>query len=116
MDSKLRMTSKATFLVAIFYAITGVILLVLLPLAGFPPHIAIMGILSLIAAYGVALRRNWSLYVIGILFFINTVFCILTLYYIQFQDTLSFIGLVAYLILTWIATIYVITKRSTFET
>ncbi|MCL4430470.1 MAG: hypothetical protein M1167_06930 [Chloroflexi bacterium] len=42
-----------------FYALSGLILLVSLPLTGYPPHLGFLGILSLITAYSLFLKRVW---------------------------------------------------------
>jgi hypothetical protein len=109
--SRLRIDSIGRLLTVAFYAVTGVILFAALPFANFPPHVAIMGILSLITAYGLFVKRSWSLYPVIMLFLIITTFA---LYMIAFLFTVNLIleaGAAVYLILTWLATIYVSTKR-----
>lgn len=103
----------ATF---IFYAAAGIILLALLPLTGFPPHIAIMGIFSLVAAYGVFQKRKWALWLVAIMFFVATVFSLYMIFYYIANDYLLGLSTTAYLILTWIFTFYAISKRGTLET
>ena len=113
--SRLGLENVGMLLTLVFYAIVGVIFFALLPLASFPPHIAIMGILSLVIAYGLFRKRSWAIYPILMLFLMATAFSAFMLYYVFAQDLLIFIGLIAYLILTWVTTIYTLMKRATLE-
>jgi membrane protein YdbS with pleckstrin-like domain len=76
---------------------------------------AIIGLFSLVAGYGLLMKRNWSLYLVVILFFVATVFSLYMLYYMFMKDLIINLGSVAYLVLSWIATIYVATKRVKLE-
>jgi hypothetical protein len=108
---KLKIESRGVVASFVFYVIAGVVFLVVLPLAYYPPHIGIMGILNLLAAYGLMKKRIWAVWLVVMLFFIGTTFSLVTLYYIFVRDVLIDLGAIAYLILTWIFTAYIITKR-----
>lgn len=113
--SRLRIENFGIFLTAVFYAIVGIAFFAMLPLADFPPHIAAMGILSLVTGYGLFRKRNWAIYPVVMLFFIATTFSVYMLYYLFGQALLIDIAMVTYLILTWVATAYTATKRTTLS-
>lgn len=96
-----------------FYAVAGILLLVSLPLTGFPPHIGAIGILSLIAAYSMFTKRAWTQWLIVILFITASVFALFTLYLVGFSNALVSISMIAYVVLTWLFTIYLLLKRRT---
>jgi hypothetical protein len=109
--SKLRIDNTGIFATSLFYLIVGIILFVLLPSANYPPHIGVMAILSVITAYGIFRKRNWSLWTVVMLFFIFTTFGILQLYWFFGIDLLFTMGSIALLALTWVFTVYTATKR-----
>lgn len=94
-----------------FYGIAGIVFLILLPLSGFPPHVALTGITSLIAAYGLLKKRFWAFWLVGALLFVATTFAFVTLYYTLATDALTSAAVIAYAVLTWIFTAYAISKR-----
>lgn len=113
--SKLNMENIGVFLALAFYAVVGIICFVVLPLANFPPHIGIMGILSLITAYGIFKKRVWAVWFVVMLLFIATTFSAYMLYSYFGKDFIIDISMVAYLILTWVFTVYIVAKRKIFE-
>ena len=115
LGSKLKTGNVATTASISFYVVVGVICFVLLPLADFPPHIGIIGILSIITAYGLFKKRSWTIWFAVMLFFIVTTFSLYTLYYLILRDLLTDISLTSYLVLTWVFTAYVVAKRKTLE-
>jgi len=114
--SKLKIESKGMFAASIFYLIIGIIFFALLPMTGFTPYVAVIGIFSLLTAYGVFMRRAWAIWFVMILFFGATTFSAVMIYNIMQIDALLGLGSVGYLVLTWIFTIYALTKRKSFET
>jgi len=113
LKSKLRIENVGMFMALIFYAAAGIICFAVLPMTGFPPHIGIIGISSLLTAYGLFRKRAWTIWFVIMLFFTVTTFSVATLYF--GRDLLLEIRMVAYLILTWIFTAYVADKRKTLE-
>jgi hypothetical protein len=113
--SKLKIESRGLFATSVFYAVAGAILLVLLSMSGFPPHLAVMGVFSLVAAYGLFMKRTWAIWFVLIMFFVATTFSAFILYYVFGTDPVADVGLLAYLVLTWIFTAYVISKRKALE-
>ncbi len=108
-----RIGSKGLFATSIFYTIVGIVFLVLLPLSGFAPHIGLLGIISLITAYGLFRKRAWSFWLIIILFVSATTFAIFMVYGNLAKEPFTSLVMVAYLILTWIFTGYAALKRVT---
>jgi hypothetical protein len=114
--SRLKMGSTGMLLSFVFYTLVGIIFLVLLPLTTYPLHLGILGIFNLIIAYGLFMRRNWTVWFVLIVFVTATTFSIYTLYYFMFKDPILGISMIAYLILTWVSTVYTVSKRKTLET
>ena len=114
--SKLKIESMGMFATSVFYAVVGVIFFVLLPMASFAPYLAIIGIFSLITAYGVFRKRGWAIWFVVILFPVATTFSAVMIYNIMQIDALLGLGSVGYLILTWVFTVYALAKRKVFET
>ena len=99
-----------------FYGVVGVLFLVLLPFANFPPHIGLTGIMSLITAYGIFTKRSWATWLVVALFFVATTLSLYTLYYIIFSNWIVGISVIAYAVLTWVFTARTLSKRKSSET
>jgi hypothetical protein len=115
LGSRLSIESRGMFATLVFYFVAGIIFLALLPLSGFPPQIGIIGIFSVIVAYGVFTKRNWTIWFAAILFLAGTTFSVVMLYYYLLTNYVLGIGMIVYLILTWVFTGYVVLKRGSFE-
>lgn len=115
LKSKLKIESFGMFAAFIFYAIAGIIFFAFLPIANFPPHIGIIGIFSLLTAYGLFKKRAWAIWLVLMLFFIATTFSAFTIYYVFGNDLFLSIGMITYLILTWVFTAYTTAKRRKLE-
>ena len=113
--SKLKVDNLGSLATSAFYGVVGIIFLVLLAMSGFPPHIGLMGVTSLIAAYGLFRKRAWAIWLVVALFFVATTFALYTLYFVFAIDALATVGMFAYAILTWIFTVYAIAKRERAE-
>lgn len=113
--SRLKIENKGMFATSAFYAAVGIIFLVLLVMANFPVHLAVIGIFSLITAYGLFRKRTWGPWLVVILFLVGTTFSAFMIYYVIGTDGLLGGGALIYLILTWVCTAYVLMKRKTFE-
>ncbi len=113
--SKLKNAGIRTLAPVAFYGIVGIIFLALLPFANFPPHVGLTGILSLITAYGIFKKSFWALWLVGALFAVATTISLYTLYVVQFSNWLVGISMVAYAVLTWVFTAYIMLKRNTLE-
>jgi hypothetical protein len=115
LGSKLRIESKGMFTAFVFYAVVGIICFIVLATDFRLIHIGIIGIFSLVTAYGLFKKRVWTIWLVAMLFFIVTTFSIYNLYYFFGKDLILDISMIAYLILTWIFTAYTGTKRKSFE-
>ena len=104
--------NAATLAPTAFYSIVGVVLLVLLPSANYPPHIALTGIMNLIAAYSILTKKSWAKWLIAILFFVATTLSLYTLYYAVTSNWLVSISLIAYAVFTWIFTARLLLKNT----
>jgi hypothetical protein len=94
-----------------FYAATGIILLVLLPLSNYPPHLALTGIVSLITAYTLYMKWPWAKWLIAALFFVVTTMALYTVFFVIFTNVLVSIAMLAYAVLTWYFTYYAFIKK-----
>jgi ABC-type glycerol-3-phosphate transport system permease component len=109
--SKLKTVGAQTLAPVAFYGAVGIIFLVLLPIASFPPHIGLTGILYLITAYGILTKRAWALWLVGVLFAVATTISLYTLYVIAFTNLIVSASMIVYAVLTWTFTIHMILKR-----
>jgi SNF family Na+-dependent transporter len=98
-----------------FYGVVGILFLVLLPFANFPPHIGLTGIMSLITAYGLFMKRSWAKWLVIALFFVATTISLYTLYYITFSNWIVSISMIAYAVLTWVFTVRTLLKEKSSE-
>lgn len=114
--SKLKVESVGMFAAFVFYAVVGIICFAVLTIVDFSLiHIGIIGILSLITAYGLLKSRAWTLWVVVALLFIATTFSAYTLYFAFKKDLLLAVGMIIYLIFTWVFTAYTAAKRKALE-
>jgi hypothetical protein len=94
-----------------FYAVTGIILLAFLPLTGYPPHVAFLGIISLITVYSLFGKRVWAPWLVAALVIVNSVFALDVLFSIGFSNVLVALSMLGYAVLTWLFTAYLLLKR-----
>lgn len=109
--SKLKNANLGTVASIAFYAVTGVLLIILLPLANYLPHIGLTGVMSLITAYALFMKRSWGKWLVASLFFVVTTMSFLTVYFILFSNLLVSMALILYAVLTWYFTYYVFIKK-----
>jgi hypothetical protein len=94
-----------------FYAVTGLILLLSLPLTSYPPHLAFLGILSLITAYCLFTKRAWAPWLVATLSITITAFSLIILISAGFSNVLVALSVLAYAVLTWVFTAYLLLKK-----
>ncbi len=108
------------FFFAIFYSIVGVINFIIWGIYGLNLfHVALIAILSLMAAFGLYRMQSWSLWLVVGLFFIATTYggFMLNAFLGEYSaspdltNIFASIAWVIYLILTWTATVYVALRR-----
>ncbi|MEM3463265.1 MAG: hypothetical protein QXL91_00165, partial [Candidatus Bathyarchaeia archaeon] len=78
-------------------------------------HMGLLGIISLATAYGLLRRRFWALWSIFVVTFMATVLAFSMLYYTMGSYILVDVVVTAYLILTWVFTVYVASRRRKLE-
>ena len=83
-------------------------------MSGFAPQIGLLGIISLVTAYGLLRKRIWSFWLVAILFVSATTFAVFMLYDVWAKEIVTSLIVGAYLVLTWIFTGYAIMKRKAF--
>ena len=109
--SKLKSFNRIELGSLAFYVISGIILLVYLPFTGYAPQLGLLGILSIIVAYGVFTKRAWAPWLIFILFVGASTLSLYTLVVAGFSNALLGISMIAYVVLTWIFAIYLLLLR-----
>jgi len=111
-------------LLAVFYAVVGVLQLVVLALTDFKlVSTGALAVLSLIAAYGLFRARKWVVWLVTMLFFPQLVFGAASLYasielYALFPELnvlLLNIALAVFIGLSLVSFVYVAAKRKTFK-
>ena len=112
LDSKLKNGSVGTLAPIVFYVAVGVLFLVLLPIANYPPHIGLTGIVSLIAAYGLFTKRWWAVRLVVALFLVAATISLYTLYFTLLSNWLTSVGLIVYLLLSLYFMYYTYTRRN----
>ena len=115
LKSRFEIGDIGTFGAIAFYLVAGIVCLAVLPWSNFPPHIGIIAVLSLITAYGLFKKRVWAIWIVAVLFFVVTTFSAYMLYYSWGEGILLDLGIVAYLILTWVFTAYTVAKRKNLQ-
>lgn len=115
LGSKLGIENRGMAATLVFYLVVGIIFLALLPLTGFPPHVGIIGIFSLITAYGMLKKRSWAIWFVVVLFLVATTFSAYMFYYYFLSDYVLSLAMIAYLVLTWVFTGYVASRRRSIE-
>jgi hypothetical protein len=121
-ETSSKIKDQAALLFSIFYGAVGIIELGYFAIesSSAPPHIPVLGILSLITAYTVFTMKKWALPLVVGLFFVGTTFGAATLsnsLELQaFGDAALFhLALIAYMIMLLIASVYIVIKRENFS-
>jgi hypothetical protein len=121
LKSRLKVENPAVLLFSAFYVVVGIVFLFIFAIYDLRLlHLGIIGVLSLITAYGVFRMEKWAVWLVAALFLLGITFGTITLYdsiVLQtFGGALLFhVAMIAYLILTVVALIYVAAKRKDFE-
>jgi hypothetical protein len=97
----------------LFYAVTGIIFFVFLPLSNFAPQLGLLGIVSLIVTFGLFTKRGWAPWLLFVLFVAASAFSIFTISAAGFSNPLLGVGMIAYVALTWLFGVYIFLKRKT---
>jgi len=120
----LKVKRRDALLLAVFYAAVGVVQLAALGLLDVRMvWVGMLGLLSLIAAYGLFTVKKWSVWLVLGLFFPQFVFGASTLdasfsRYISYYETaflLLNVALAVFLVLSFVSFVYVAAKRNSFQ-
>ena len=109
--SKQKRHNQARLISVGFYAFTGVLLLVFLPFTGVPPHVGFLGIVSLIAAYSLYMKRAWAGWLVVVLLFAITAFTVVTIFSVALSNVLVTAILTPYLVFAWLISIELYRSR-----
>lgn len=124
LKSKLKVEKLGMVAFSIFYVVAGGAQAFILVLSNFTlVHVGFLAVLSLITAYGLIRMRRWSVLLAAILFFLGTTFGATTLYSSIMRQTfypslgvlLFHLTIIAYLLMTTFALIYVRANRESFQ-
>jgi len=124
LKSKLKVEKLGVVTFSLFYAVAGAAQALILVLSNFTlVHIGFLAVLSLVTAYGLMRMRRWSVFLTAILFFLGTTFGATTLYssvmrqtfYSSLEVLLFHVTIIAYVIMTTVAFIYVRANREGFR-
>ncbi len=124
LKSKLKVEKPGVLAVSVFYAVVGGAEALVLAFSNFTlVHVGPLAVLSLITAYGLIRMKRWSVLLTVILFFPAMTFGATTLYVSVIKQTfypglevlLFHLALIVYLILAFIALIYVVAVRKNFK-
>ncbi len=116
MSFKSKLENIGLFSAFAFYATAGILCLATLAMVDFRlVHIGIIGIMNLMAAYGLFKNRIWTIWVVIALFFIATTFSVSMLYFAFQVNLLRDVVLIVYLSSTWFFTAYTGAKRRTLK-
>ena len=121
-ESRFKIGNPMVFLFSLFYIIVGIVQVGYWTIENFtaPPHIGVLGILSLITAYGLFRMKKWSVPLVIGLFLVGLAFGATTLNTSIVLQTfggapLFHTALIAYMIILLIAFIYTVAKRENFN-
>jgi hypothetical protein len=109
--TKLKSFNRIELASLAFYAVSGIILLVALPLTAFAPHLGLLGVLSLIVAYGLFNKRAWTPWLLFILLVSALAFSLYTLISVGFSNILVGTSMIVYSVLTLLSAGYILLKK-----
>jgi len=124
LKSKLKFEKPGVLMVCIFYVVVGGAEALILAFSNFQlPQVGPLAVLSLITAYGLIRMKRWSVPLAAILFFPAMTFGATTLYvsvtwqtfFPSLEILLLHLALIVYLILTFVAFIYVVAVRKSLK-
>jgi hypothetical protein len=111
LSAYLRRLSSLDLAAIAVYTVTGAMLLVFLPLTGYPPHVGFVGIISVITAYSLFTRRSWGRWLVFFLLVTISGFTFYTLYVIWFSNLLVALSMITYAALTWATSLGLLLRR-----
>jgi len=122
--SKLKVEGLGVRVFSIFYAVAGGAEALILAISNFRlPHVGVLAVLSLTAAYGLFRMRKWSVLLVVALLFPQITFGITTLYasimmqsfYPSLGALLFHLALIAFVFFYLVSFSYVVARRKAFR-
>jgi hypothetical protein len=110
--TKLKKLKRLELASLAFYAVSGILLLAALPFSAYAPHLAFLGIISLITAYSLLTKRAWAPWLVAVLLIVNSVFAFYTLGSVGFSNILVALSMIGLAVLTWLASIYLLVMKN----
>ncbi|MEM2385817.1 MAG: hypothetical protein QXO67_02435 [Candidatus Bathyarchaeia archaeon] len=115
LKSRLKVEDGGFLAASVFNVVVGVLCLAILALVDFGLiHVGLIGIISLVTAYGLFRRRFWAVWSMSIATFMATVFAVSTLYYTLGDLPLN-MAVIVYVVLTWVFAAYAASRRGKLE-
>jgi hypothetical protein len=111
-QARIQKLKRIELLSITFYIVSGILLIVALPFANYAPHLGFLGILSVITAYSLLVKRSWTPWLVVVLLIVNSVFSIYTLAAAGFNNILVGLSMVGLLVLTWLTSIYLLLLKN----
>ncbi|MEM3550446.1 MAG: hypothetical protein QXN87_01850 [Candidatus Bathyarchaeia archaeon] len=111
LKAQLKEMEKGFLAAVAFYALAGIVFFIFLANDFGLIHICLMGVLSLATSYGVFRKRVWALWSAFVLFFMVNAFALSMLYYAMSKNILLDLAVFLYLVLTWIFTVYIVSRK-----
>jgi hypothetical protein len=124
LKSKFKIENSVVLAFSIFYTIAGGAYILILAVSDFELfYVGVLAFLSFLTAYGLIQMRRWAVLLATVLFFLGAAFSIPVLYasinsqtfYPSLGALLFHFALIAYIILSLSAFVYVAAKRENFE-
>jgi len=109
-SATLKNAGVRTTVSVVFYAAVGIVFLLVLPFANFPPHIALTGMMSIVASYGLLTKRAWAPWLVVALFLVALTTTAFTLFFSMLVNWPVNLALVIYLILSFYFMYYTLSR------
>ena len=87
----------------------------LFPFAAFAPHLALLGVFSIITGVMVLVKKDWGFLFLIVQFITAVVFALWTIFTVGSSNWVIVAGLAVYAVLDVVATLYLTVLRKTVE-
>lgn len=104
--TQFRGLSRPEQLSIVFYIISGACLVLMLPFSSFAPHLALIGVFSLITAAIVLIKRKWINWFVAVQFITVMAFSLWTIFAVGTGNWAVTASLSVYAVLNVVATLY----------
>lgn len=111
--SNFKELSRPEQLSIIFYIVSGALLVALFPFAAFAPHLALLGVFSIITGVMVLVKKDLGFLFVIVQFITAVVFALWTIFSVGSSNWLIVAGLAVYAVLDVLSTLYLTVLRKT---